>query len=49
MAPDAITRASAQLRKDQRALDAQRSRIDQLINAASTSLAAHVAPPNLPS
>ena len=48
-APGAITRASAQLRKDQLALDAQRARIDQLINAASTSLAAHVAPPSLPS
>ncbi len=48
-APGAITRASAQLRKDQLVLDAQRARIDQLINAASTSLAAHVAPPSLPS
>src|SRR5690348_12525866 len=47
--PDAVKRASAQLRKDQQALDAQRARIDQLINAASTSLAAHVAPPSLPS
>ncbi len=47
--PDAVKRASAQLRKDQQALDAQRDRIDQLINAASTSLAAHVAPPSLPS
>ena len=46
---DATTRASAQLRKDQLALDAQRARIDQVINAASTSLAAHVAPPSLPS
>ena len=48
-APDAITRASAQLRKDQLALDAQRARIDHVINAASTSLTAHVAPPSLPS
>jgi hypothetical protein len=48
-APGAITRASAQLRRDQLVLDAQRARIDQLINAASTSLAAHVAPPSLPS
>jgi hypothetical protein len=48
-APDAVKRASAQLRKDQQALDAQRARIDQLIDAASTSLAAHVAPPSLPS
>ena len=47
-APDAITHATAQLRKDQLALDAQRARINQLIGAASTSLSAHVAPPNLP-
>jgi hypothetical protein len=47
--PDAVRRASAQLRKDQRALDAQRARIDQPINAASTALSAHVAPPSLPS
>ena len=47
--PDAVKRASAQLRKDQQALDIQRARIDHLINAASTSLAAHVAPPSLPS
>jgi hypothetical protein len=46
---DATARASAQLRKDQLALDAQRARIDRLINAASTSLTAHVAPPSLPS
>ena len=48
-APDAVKRASARLRTDQRALDAQRARIDRLINAASTSLSAHVAPPSLPS
>jgi hypothetical protein len=48
-APDAITRATAQLRKDQLALDAQRARIDRLISAASASLSAHVTPPNLPS
>jgi hypothetical protein len=48
-APDAITRATAQLRKDQLALDAQRARIDRLISAASASLSAHVAPPILPS
>jgi hypothetical protein len=47
--PAAITRASAQLRKDQHALDAQRARIDRVIVAASTSLSAHVAPPSLPS
>jgi hypothetical protein len=47
--PDAVKRASAQLLKDQQALDAQRARIDQVFNAASTSLSAHVAPPSLPS
>src|SRR5215475_13563005 len=48
-APAAIRRATAQLRKDQLALDAQRARIDRLISAASAALSAHVAPPNLPS
>src|SRR6266568_6429552 len=48
-APDAIKRATAQLRKDQLALDAQRARVDRPISAASASLSAHVAPPNLPS
>ena len=48
-APGAITHATAQLRKDQLALDAQRARINGLIGAASASLSAHVAPPNLPS
>jgi len=47
-APDAIAHATAQLRKDQLALDAQRARINRLIGAASTALSAHVAPPNLP-
>jgi hypothetical protein len=47
--PGAVARATAQLRKNQHALDAQRARIDQRINAASTSLSAHVAPPSLPS
>jgi hypothetical protein len=46
--PAAIRHASAQLRRDQQALDAQRARIDQLITSASTSLSAHVAPPSLP-
>lgn len=48
-APDAIRRATAQLRTDQLALDAQRARVDRPIRAASASLSAHVAPPNLPS
>ncbi len=47
--PDAIERASGQLRHDQQALDAQRARIDQVIISASTSLSAHVSPPSLPS
>ncbi len=41
-------RAAAQLRRDQQALDAQRARIDRLFTSASTSLSAHVSPPNLP-
>ena len=45
---DAARRASAQLRQDQQALDAQRDRIYRLINTASTSLSAHVPPPPLP-
>jgi hypothetical protein len=45
---DAARRASAQLRQDQQALDAQRGRIYRAINAASTSLSAHVSPPGLP-
>ena len=48
-APAASQRASAQLRHDQQALDAQRARFNQLIDVASTSLSAHVAPPTLPS
>lgn len=47
--PGAAKRASGQLRQDQRALDAQRARIDRLIGTASTSLSAQVAPPPLPS
>jgi hypothetical protein len=41
--------ASAQLRRDQAALDAERGRIDKLITTASTALSAHVSPPDLPS
>jgi hypothetical protein len=47
--PAAVQRASAQLRHDQQALDAERALIDRLINAASKSLSADVAPPALPS
>jgi hypothetical protein len=46
--PAAIQHATAQLRRDQHALDAQRARIDQMITAASTSLSARVSPPPLP-
>jgi hypothetical protein len=48
-APTAVQRASAQLRHDQQALDAQRALIDRLITSASTSLSAQVSPPSLPS
>jgi hypothetical protein len=47
--PTAVKSASAQLRHDQQALDAERALIDRLFNSASTSLSAHVSPPSLPS
>ena len=47
--PAAKARATAALRKDQQALDAQRATIDKAITAASNALSAHVAPPSLPS
>jgi hypothetical protein len=47
--PAAVEHASAQLRRDQQAMDAQRARIDRLFTSASTALSAHVAPPTLPS
>jgi hypothetical protein len=46
--PAAIQDATAQLRRDQRALDAQRARVDLLITSASASLSARVSPPPLP-
>jgi len=46
--PAEIERTSAQLRRDQQAMDAQRARINQLFIAASTALSAEVAPPSLP-
>ncbi len=46
--PAAVQQASAQLRRDQQALDTQRARIDRVITSASTSLSAHVSPPSLP-
>jgi hypothetical protein len=45
----AIRAATAQLHRDQRVLDAERATIDGMINAASRSLSANVAPPVLPS
>ena len=47
--PKEIASTSAQLRRDQQALNAQRVLIDQLFTSASTALSAHVAPPSLPS
>ena len=47
--PAAKGSATAALRKDQQALDAQRAKIDKAISAASNALSAQVAPPNLPS
>lgn len=46
--PAAKAHASATLAKDQRALDAQRAKIDGAIAAANKALASNVAPPNLP-
>lgn len=47
--PSAIRAATAALQRDQRVLDAERATIDGMINAASRSLSAGVAPPALPS
>jgi len=47
--PSAVRAASAQLHRDQRVLDTERATIDGVINAASRSLSADVAPPALPS
>ena len=47
--PAAVAAGTAQLRRDQRSLDTERATIDRLIDAASTSLSAHVSPPTLPS
>jgi len=46
--PAAIRAASAALERDQRVLNAERATIDGMINAASRSLSAGVAPPALP-
>ena len=47
--PAEIEGSSAQLRRDQQAMDAQRARIDRLFTTASTALSVNVAPPSLPS
>ena len=47
--PSAVSAATAQLHRDQRLLDAERATIDAMINVASKSLSAGVAPPTLPS
>jgi hypothetical protein len=46
--PSAVSAATAQLHRDQRVLDAERATIDAMINVASKSLSAGVAPPALP-
>jgi hypothetical protein len=46
--PTAIARGTTQLRHDQQALDAERSKFDGLITTASRSLSADVTPPGLP-
>lgn len=46
--PAATRSATAKLLEDQRALDAQRAKIDDSITAASKALSANVAPPKLP-
>jgi hypothetical protein len=46
--PSAIQAATAALQHDQHVLDAERATIDGMINTASRSLSANVAPPALP-
>jgi hypothetical protein len=47
--PAEIESTSAQLRRDQQALNAERTQTDRLFTSASTALSAHVPPPSLPS
>jgi hypothetical protein len=47
--PSEIRAATIALQRDQRVLDAERARIDGMINTASRSLSAGVSPPTLPS
>jgi hypothetical protein len=46
--PAEVTAASAQLRRDQRALNVERGAIDKLITSASSALSANVSAPSLP-
>jgi hypothetical protein len=46
--PAGAAAASAQLLRDQQAMDAQRARIDRAFTAAAVALSARVAPPSLP-
>ena len=46
--PQAKSKATAALRQAQRKLDAQRAKVDAIVESASRSLSAHVAPPKLP-
>ncbi len=47
--PTAIAAGESRLQRDERALDIQRGRFDAMIDNASRSLSANVAPPALPS
>jgi hypothetical protein len=47
--PSATRAATAALARDQHVLDAERAVVDGMINTASKSLSASVAPPSLPS
>jgi hypothetical protein len=46
--PSAVSAATAQLHRDQHALNAERATIDGMINTASKALSAGVSPPSLP-
>ncbi|HTU74960.1 MAG TPA: hypothetical protein VMG38_15710 [Trebonia sp.] len=46
--PAEVETTSAQLRRDQQALNAERGKIDRLFASASTALSASVPPPSLP-
>jgi len=46
--PSATSAATAQLHRDEQALNAERTTIDNMINTASKALSARVSPPSLP-